>query len=161
MKWLAPLLLLTIINLSDPEVVSENHIFTVHATNHLALSTPDSIVIGRDLDRLIVREVPAGFHVVAASNPQRRYAIEVWVEVVLGEQSPPGEWLESMRFGERLIRYRIDKSDGGNGGTQYDLLAWESCSGGYVIYRQGEILEEPFRPDFALVWKVVEGAKVP
>jgi hypothetical protein len=71
---------------------------------------------------------------------------------------PAGVWPDQRSVAGRLIRYRIDRSPGGSGGTQFDLTAWEPCALGYVEYRQSDVAEV-FEPDFALLLLVIEGTR--
>lgn len=131
-----------------------------HSTEPLRLSMPATIALPDGRDRVMADETARGFHVYPASGLKRRVAIEAWVELHRGEAPPAGPWPEERRIADRRIHYRVDRSDGGNGGTQYDLLAWEPAPGGYLLYRQGDLVEDPGRPDFDLVWEVAEGTEM-
>jgi hypothetical protein len=41
------------------------------------------------------------------------------------------------------VSYRVEKAgEGGSGGAEYALSAWEECPGGYISYEQTEQSED-------------------
>jgi hypothetical protein len=90
----------------------------------------------------------------------RRVAIEASVALRAGP-APAGAWPGERDVSGRRIRYRIDRADGGSGGTQFDFQAWEACASGHVEYAQGDVVEDPGEPDFSLVWTVIAGTQPP
>jgi len=63
-------------------------------------------------------------------------------------------------MGTRLVRYRIDRTEGGgSGGDQYEMTAWEATAGSYIFYRQGDHAEFG-EPTFDLFWMIVENARI-
>lgn len=152
---------LSVIGLAACHNAPEPLVTTIHSGNRLELSMPSTMQVDSGRDRVVVQETGAGFHVFPASGRRRRVSIEAWVELHPGAPAPDGSWPETKRVGERSIRYRIDASEGGSGGTQYDLRAWEPCPGGYLLYRQGDLVEEPGRPNLDLAWMVIAGTRPP
>lgn len=133
---------------------------TTHSVKHLTLTIDDSIAVGNTRDRTVAEQMPEGFHVYTSSGSRRRYKIEAWVEMRHDDASPSGQWYEEKKVEGRTIHYRVDRSEAGMGGWQYDFHAWEPCPGGYLFYRQSEIVEEPALPAFDLVWNVIKGTAI-
>lgn len=110
-------------------------------------------------DTLKVEQTEGGFHIYPPNGLDRRSPVEATAELHAGEPAPPGEWPEEKRVGERTVHYRIDESDGGSGGREYDMQAWEPYPGGYILYR--ERIQSEGKPDFELLWGLVEGTRAP
>lgn len=132
----------------------------LHSQKPLELSVPESMVWGTERDRSVVQETADGFRVFSASGDRRRVSIEASVELPASDRAPAGAFPEEKVLNGRHLHYRIEESEGGSGGTQYDLVAWEKTSVGYLRYRQGDVVEEPAKPRFDVLWRVVEGTRV-
>ena len=129
-----------------------------HSSNGLRLSLPGSLPLDGAPQRPKVTESPAGFKVALGEESRRRVKTEA--SVVFREAAePPGSWPNERDVNGRRIRYRIDRAEGGSGGTQIDLHAWEPCTNGHLEYEQCDVIEEPGEPDFSLVWSVIAGTQ--
>ena len=73
---------------------------------------------------------------------------------------PEGDWPLRRSLGDDLLRYRIESSPGGSGGTMYILQAWKPLGSGHVRLEQS-LQIEIWRPSFTLGWAVLEGARRP
>jgi hypothetical protein len=131
-----------------------------HSRNGLTLSLPESLTLDGAPERLTVTETAVGFKLALASGSRRRVRIEARVALHAGAE-PRGSWPSERELNGRRIRYRVDRGEGGSGGTQIDFHAWEPCANGHLEYEQGDIVEEPGRPDFSLVWRVIAGTQPP
>jgi hypothetical protein len=131
-----------------------------HSSNGLRLSLPESLPLDGAPQRPKVTESAAGFKVALGAESRRRVKIEASVALRAATE-PPGAWPSERDVNGRRIRYRIDRAEGGSGGTQIDLHAWEPCTNGHLEYAQGDIVEEPGEPDFSLVWTVIVGTQPP
>jgi hypothetical protein len=131
-----------------------------HSINGLRLSLPESLPLDGAPKRPMVTEGPAGFKVALGGESRRRVKIEASVGFRAATE-PPGAWPSERNVNGRRIRYRIDRAEGGSGGTQVDLHSWEPCTNGHLAYAQGDVVEEPGEPDFTLVWSVIAGTQAP
>jgi hypothetical protein len=131
-----------------------------HSSNGLRLSLPESLPLDGAPERLTVTESAAGFQVALGVESRRRVKVEASV-AFRAAVPPPGAWPSERDVSGRRIRYRIDCAEGGSGGTQVDLHAWEPCNNGHLEYAQGDVVEEPGEPDFSLVWSVIAGTQHP
>jgi hypothetical protein len=131
-----------------------------HSSNGLRLSLPESLPLDGAPQQPTVTESPAGFKVALGAESRRRVKIEARV-AFLAAAEPPGAWPSERNVNGRRIRYRIDRAEGGSGGTHVDLYAWEPCTNGHLEYVQGDLVEEPGEPDFSLVWSVIAGMQPP
>lgn len=131
-----------------------------HSSNGLRLSLPESLLLDGASQRPAVTESAAGFKVALGAELRRRVKTEASI-VLRTEAQPPGAWPSEHDVSGRRILYRIDRAEGGSGGTQIDLHAWEQCTDGYLEYAQGDVVEEPGEPDFSLVWSVIAGTQPP
>ena len=77
-----------------------------------------------------------------------------WTEIA----APEGDWPLRRSLGGALLRYRIERFEGGNGGPEYLLQAWKPLAGGHVRLEQ-YVQKEFGRPGFSLGWAVLEGAR--
>jgi hypothetical protein len=127
-----------------------------HSNNGLRLSLPGSLPLEGEPKRLTVMESVTGFKVTLGAESRRRVKLEAGVSFCPAEE-PPGNWPFERDVNGRRIHYRIDQAEGGNGGSQFDLHAWEPCTDGHLEYAQGDITEEAEEPDFSLVWHVIAG----
>jgi hypothetical protein len=139
---------------------SEATVTTTHPSNGLRLSLPESLPVAGVPQRLTVTATDVGFQVTLGGEAVRRVAIEANV-ARRGGAAPPGVWPSEREVGDRRIHFRIDRAEGGSGGTQIDFHAWEACAGGHLEYAQGDLVEEPGEPDFSLVWSVIVGTQPP
>ena len=137
---------------------SEPTVMSTHSSNGLRLSLPASLPVGGMAQPVAVAPTAAGFQVTLAGQSVRRVAIVASL-ALRGGPAPAGTWPEERDVGGRRIHYRIDRSEGGSGGTQVDFHAWEACAGGYLEYAQGDVVEWPSEPDFTLVWRVIAGTQ--
>lgn len=136
-----------------------------HVTLHprgIVLTLPDSITLARR-DRLVIEERDSGFAVFAEASMHRRFPIVATVERHRDRDRPAeaASWTDERTIGHRRIAYGVVAAEGGSGGTQYELHAWEPCAGGYLEYEQVEISEWSSAPEFELAWLVIEGSGVP
>ena len=131
-----------------------------HSTNGLRLSLPESLPLDGVPQRPAVKETTGGFLVTLGEGSIRRVAIEASVALREGA-TPTGAWPSERDVGVRRIHYRIDRAEGGSGGSQVDFHAWEACAGGHLEYAQGDVVEEPGQPDFSLAWTVIAGTQAP
>jgi hypothetical protein len=141
---------------SQPEAT----VTVTHPSNGLRLSLPASLPVHGLPQRLTVTPTNVGFQVALGRETVRRVAIETSV-ALRGVAPPPGAWPSEREVDGRRIHYRIDRAEGGSGGTQIDFHAWEGCVGGHLEYAQGDVVEEPGEPDFLLVWRVIAGTQPP
>ncbi|MBC7932669.1 MAG: hypothetical protein H7Z38_19075 [Rubrivivax sp.] len=115
--------------------------------NGLVLRLPEELTVDRTAD---------GFSIVP---PSSRGMSEMTVSLHTGEQQPPGDWPREQQIGTRRVRYRSDRSEGGgSGGDRYEMTAWETTAGKYIIYRQGDHAEFG-EPAFDLFWMIVENTR--
>lgn len=131
-----------------------------HSRNGLSLSLPESLSLDGAPERPTVTETAAGFTFALGAGSRRRVKIEASV-ALRAEAEPPGSWPREREIKGRRIHYRIDRGEGGSGGTQTDFHAWEPCANGHLEYAQGDIVEEPGEPDFSLAWHVIVGTQPP
>lgn len=132
----------------------------MHSTNGLRLSLPELLPLNGAPKRPTVTESPAGFKV--ALGAESRWRVKSEASVALhAVAAPPGAWPNERNVKGRHIRYRIERMEGGSGGTQIDFRAWEPCTNGHLEYAQGDVVEEPGEPDFSLVWSVIVGTHPP
>jgi hypothetical protein len=137
---------------------TEATVSIAHASNGLRLSLPESLPV-RDLpQRVTIAQTTDGFRVTLGAETVRRVRIEANVALRPGA-ALAGAWPEERDAGGRRIHYRIDRAEGGSGGTQIDFHAWETCAEGHLEYAQGDVVEEPGEPDFSLVWRVIAGTQ--
>lgn len=127
--------------------------------NGLLLAMPDSIELGV-MRKIAIEQTTTGFKVQPADQGMVRYVTEATVERRDGDSAPAGEWPEKRTIDGRTVHYRIDRSDGGSGGAEYNFQAWERVAVGYIFYRQYDQAEEPAPPRFDLIWSVIEGTGV-
>ena len=139
----------------------ENTVTVTHSNNGLRLSLPESLAVHGTSQPLTATQTADGFHVAVGADAVRRVAIEASVALRAETPPPPGAWPNTLEIGDRHIHYRIDRSEGGSGGTQIDFHAWEACGGGHLHYTQGDVVEDPGEPEFALVWKVIASTQAP
>ena len=132
-----------------------------HSINGLRLSLPDTLLLDGKPERPTVTESAAGFKVALGVETRRRVKVEASVVLRTAEVEPPGVWHGERNISGRRIHYRIEREEGGSGGAQIDLYAWERCENGYLEYSQGDIVEEPGNPDFSLVWTVIAATQPP
>jgi hypothetical protein len=132
---------------------------TVHAGNGLELAVPDSLDLG-GMRKIGVEQTATGFRVFPANGGQVRYATEATVDL-RGGNAEPGDWPASSSIDGRTIHYRIDHAEGGSGGAQFELQAWETCASGHLVYHQSDQSEALAKPRFDLVWNVIEGTTPP
>jgi hypothetical protein len=131
-----------------------------HSRNGLTLSLPESLTLDGASERLTVTETAVGFNLALGAGSRRRVKIEASV-ALHAEAEPPGSWPRERAINGRRIHYRVDRGEGGSGGTQSDFHAWEPCANGHLEYAQGDLVEEPGEPDFSLAWHVIAGTQPP
>ena len=131
---------------------------TTHSSNGLRLSLPESLPLDGVPHRLTVKQTSGGFQVTLGEASIRRVAIVAGVALREGATAP-GAWPGEREVSGRRIHYRIDREEGGSGGSQVDFHAWEACAHGHLEYAQGDVVEEPGEPDFSLVWRVIAGTE--
>lgn len=73
--------------------------------------------------------------------------------------APGGPSLQPKAVGEKEVRYRVTRSEGGSGGEVYALEVYERVEGGHVRYTQAT-QSEMGEPDFALCWTLVGSTKL-
>jgi hypothetical protein len=139
---------------------SESMMTITHSKNGLSVSLPETLTLDGVAERPTVIETAAGFKFALGAGSQRRVKIEASVSL-LADAEPPGSWPREREIKGRRIHYRIDRAEGGNGGTQSDFHAWEPCTSGHLEYVQGDLVEEPGEPDFSLAWRVIAGTQPP
>lgn len=120
--------------------------------NGLSVRLPDSLTTSETDDGFLI--VPPG-----DANAYSRYPLEINVTLHRGEEQPDGSWAEQRRIESRVVHYRVEENEGGSGGSEYGLYAWESVPGGYIKYQQWAQAEMS-RPDFKLAWQVIEGTRI-
>jgi hypothetical protein len=133
---------------------------TTHSSNGLSLSLPESLPLDGAPERPTVTETATGFNIALGAGSRRRVKIEASV-ALHAEAEPPGSWPSEREINGRRIHYRIDRAEGGSGGTQTDFHAWEPCPNGHLEYAQGDVVEEPGQPDLSLAWHVIAGTQPP
>ena len=126
--------------------------------------TAEALVNGR----VLVVGVPAGFEATAVpdgirlrpSDADRRrspYDISVGVEVAA---PVPASMTRQRTVNDRIVRYRIDRVDGGgSGGDETALEAVLPCASGMIRLRLDTQTENGFEPDLRPVWEMLEAAR--
>lgn len=105
------------------------------------------------------RTTDDGFVVEPSGNANREVRNPVAAAVSLVKvDAPGGPSLQSKTVGEKEVRYRVTKSEGGSGGEVYTLEVYERVGGGHVRYTQAA-QSEMGEPDFALCWTLVGSTK--
>jgi hypothetical protein len=138
----------------------ESMMTITHSKNGLSVTLPETLMVDGVLERPTVTETPDGFKLALGARSRRRVKIEASVGL-RAEASPPGAWPNEREINGRRIRYRVDRGEGGSGGTQSDFHAWEPYANGHLEYGQGDLVEEPGEPDFSLAWHVIAGTQPP
>lgn len=111
--------------------------------NGLFLHLPASLSVTETTDGFTVAPPP-----VRSSGP-------VVIRLRPNEERPVAPGPERRAVGARELSYRIAKvGEGGSGGAEYALAAWEACPGGHISYHQVEQAEtgEPF---YEFAWYVI------
>lgn len=108
-------------------------------------------------EKYSAEESGEGFVVQPAdgSNKNLRYPIEANVAFHKNGKMPKGEWTQQKNIGNRTIKYRIEKQEGGSGGAEYSFSAYESAGNGYIYYEQRE-QNEDVQPQFNICWTIIE-----
>ena len=110
-------------------------------------------------------ETDEGFIVQPAdgSNKSVRFPVEARVALLKDGKPTDGDEkrMQQKSVGNRTLKYRVEKLDGGSGGAEYDFFAYESVAGssGYISYRQREQSENS-EPAFNLVWQIIENTRI-
>lgn len=130
---------------------NENTIAIAHP-NGLRLNLPQS---------LSFEQTSEGFLIRPQKYQELRSAPEITVTLHANRQQPEGEWPQVRKINRRSIQYRLAKKVGGSGGDIHILSAWEAYPTGYILFQEDLQVEEPMKPDFTLVWIVIQGAKAP
>lgn len=109
-------------------------------------------------DNLTARENTDGFLIEPSdgSNKNVRVPVEIFVRL---RKDSPGEFSEQKSIGGRKIKYRVEKTDGGSGGEQYDFQAVEAVDDGYISYQTAE-QNKYSEPEFKTVWQIIENTSV-
>lgn len=115
--------------------------------NGLVIQLPDS---------LAAIQTPDGFRIQPAQTAELRSPIEMIVSLHQGS-APAGDWPDKRTLAGKLVRFRLDKSEGGSGGEMFTLTAWEAYSGGYILFRYSEQSEAVGTPDLAPAWNLMMG----
>jgi len=108
---------------------------------------------------LSVEQTERGFIFSPSDNATVRSPTQIIVELRQGAL-PAGSWPERHRRQGRTARYRIDIEDGGSGGEQHVLRAWEESANGYFWLEQAIQVEAPGVADFGTAWRILESASV-
>lgn len=108
-----------------------------------------------------VRETPDGFVVEPAdnANAQTRYPTEV--EVARRQASDftvPADAKEKS-VADRTINYIVEEGEGGSGGSEHELTAWENVPDGFVVYQQRQQAEHS-TPEFEMCWTVIKNSSL-
>lgn len=81
------------------------------------------------------------------------------IEVLLDDGPVPADGsLGRLRADDIEFPYKVDRFDGGSGGTEYVLNAWKALDAGHILLIQSEQTEFG-QPDFALGWSILASAE--
>lgn len=128
--------------------------------NGIKLSVPATLPLGGAPAPLTVTPTAAGFYVALGADIMRRRKTEA--SVAFNQSAvPAGAWPFMRDIDGRRIAYRIDQSEGGSGGSHFELRAWEARGGGYLLYVQSDQAGELDGADFSLAWTVITGVHAP
>jgi hypothetical protein len=107
-----------------------------------------------------VEETATGFRIRPKGAAQMRSPFLIHVKRATGAR-PNGAWPQSRRLRERDFRYRVDDSkEGGSGGEEHLLQAWESQADAHLMLEQMVQVEFPMRPDFTDGWAILAFARL-
>lgn len=97
-----------------------------------------------------------GFTVEPAdgSNKNRRYPIQAKISHRGLGETPVDDGSKQKTIGNRTIKYRIEKQEGGSGGEEYNFSADETLNGELISYNQSE-QSEGSPPRFDLIWLII------
>ena len=112
-------------------------------------------------DHLAARENGDGFLVEPSdgSNKNIRFPVEIVVKLNRDGSNPSGEFPEQKSVGGKNVKYRIEKAEGGSGGAEYKLEAFEVVDGGYISYETTE-QDKYSEPEFKTLWQIIENTSV-
>lgn len=112
-------------------------------------------------DNLTARENGDGFIIEPSdgSNKNVRFPVETFVKLSTGESFRPEEFSLQKSIGNRNIKYRVEKTEGGSGGAEYNFNAVEKIDGGYISYQTAE-QNKYSEPEFKTVWQIIENTSV-
>lgn len=110
---------------------------------------------------LAVKETSDGFLIEPAdgSNARARRPVAATVERRAAASFKVPADAEQKTVNGRLINYAVATEEGGSGGAEHTLTAWETTNDGLVVYRQTEQSEHE-TPRFELCWQVIENTAV-
>lgn len=103
-------------------------------------------------EKLAAKQMPNGFLIEPPSVRGLSYAS---VSFLSQQQPPEGDWSRQRQIGSRTIHYRLEETEGGMGGKEYELRAWERYPKGIVVYEQSEQSKSDV-PEHAFAWYVIE-----
>lgn len=106
------------------------------------------------------KQTESGFKVEPKNNKNSglRFLAIIYVNLSKDETIPEPQFIQSKTVGNQEIRYKIEKSESGSGGTEYDLTAYKKI-GGKIIQFSQTAQSEHYEPNFAICWKIVEQAR--
>lgn len=107
-------------------------------------------------EELVAKQMPDGFLIEPPSIRGLSYASVTF----LSQQSPPeGDWSRQRQIGSRAIYYRVEETEGGMGGKEYELKAWELYPKGIVLYEQSEQSKSAVSEQ-AFAWYIIENTSL-
>ncbi|MBS7813090.1 Tsi3 family protein [Roseococcus pinisoli] len=116
-------------------------------------------------DQLLTALVPQGWLGVPTpqgllfrrEGPARR-TVESLSLTYGANAEPAGAFPARRSLGERMVRYRLDREEGGSGGDEFDLAAWLPCGTGHLLLRFSTQAESPADPALEVAWALLAGA---
>lgn len=107
-------------------------------------------------EELAAKQMPDGFLIEPPSTRGLSYAS---VTFLSQRQPPEGDWSHQRQIGSRAIHYRLEETEGGMGGKEYELKAWELYPKGIVLYEQSEQSKSAV-PEHAFAWYIIENTSL-
>jgi hypothetical protein len=106
-------------------------------------------------------KISDGFTVEPAdeSNKNRRDPIRATIHLRGIGEIPADDNAEQKAIGNRTIKYRIEKKEGGSGGAEYNFSGYETIKGELISYAQSE-QSESSPPRFDLIWLIIANTSV-
>jgi len=128
-------------------------VVTLAHPNGLVLKVPE-VIDGRGFSFV---QTPAGF---AYADPRDvRTPTRGSVSFNPGVATPAGDWPKTWLVRGRTIHYAVTEREGGSGGAEYELRAWETTRGGHIAYVEDE--QSEWGPEWRVIRTIVDATSAP
>jgi hypothetical protein len=123
----------------------------------VAVSHPNGLVLELPQGLYLVETTAAGFRIRPKGAQRMRSPFEIRIEVG-GESPPDGDWPQRRELRGHQVRFRLETHEGGSGGTEHVLHAWQTSGEAVLTLQQRVQFEGPGRPEFRDGWAVLATA---